>query len=513
MSLSLSIGLNVLRSYRRLAYTPWHAIAEFVDNATQSYYDHKAELDEAYCEAAKRGGESALGVSIVYDKDPEGRFLRIADNAMGMSYSELERALAIGTPPPDPSWRSKYGMGLKTAASWMGNVWSVRTKRLGDSVEYEVVVDIEAIIAEETGELEYRARDGRPKDEHYTIVGIQDLNREFKGRTLGKIRSYLSSMYREDFRREELVLSWRGEKLRWEDMALLRDRQGNPYRRPFTFNVGEKGVRGWVGILDRGTRANAGFSILHCRRVVRGWPDAWRPSSLYGQIQGSNDLVNQRLVGEVHLDQFDVSHTKDDILWVGGQEEEIEAKLEKVCAEYRNFAKEYRKRQDDERGPSPAEVDAAVDELRKELLSPEMVDRITIQEIPSPEEVEQALHALTTGAREHRQETFSASVGGLLARVYLASDVSINDPYVATDSAKEDEVLVLVNVEHPHWRQIKGSDGVLNYLRHCTYDAIAEWQARRKRAQLDPGTIKLLKDRLLRVSFHIERHEGIGKVL
>ena len=506
MSLSLSIGLSVLRSYRRLAYTPWHAIAEFVDNATQSYYDHKSELDAAYQAAARTGGENALTVSIVYDQDPVGWFLRITDNAMGMSFADLERALAIGTPPPDPRWRSKYGMGLKTAASWMGNVWSVRTKRLGDSVEYEVTVDIESIIAGDSGELEYRKRTGRPEREHYTIIGIQDLNRQFKGRTLGKIRDYLRSMYREDFRREEMVLTWRGERLSWEDPALLRDHEGNPYRRSFEVDVGGNEVKGWVGVLEKGTRANAGFSILHCRRVVRGWPDAWRPSTLYGQIQGSNDLVNQRLVGEVHLDAFDVSHTKDDILWVGGQEEEIEAKLGEVCAEYKNFAKDYRKGPDDERGPSAAEVDAAVDEFRKELLSPEMVDRVSIQELPSSEEVDHALEALTAGAREHRQETFSVSVGGLEARVYLASDVSINDPYVATDSAKENEVLVLVNLEHPHWRQLKGSDGVLNYLRHCTYDAIAEWQARRKSARLDPGTIKLLKDGLLRVSFDIERH-------
>ena len=511
MSLSLSIGLNVLRSYRRLAYTPWHAIAEFVDNATQSYHDHKEDLDSEYRESSKKGGERALEVSIVYDTAADGTFLRVSDNAMGMSYAELQRALAIGTPPPDPSWRSKYGMGLKTAASWIGKVWSVRTKRLGETVEHRVVVDIEDIIMRETGELDYQTREDRPREDHYTIIEIQDLNRKFHGPTQGKIRRYLSSMYREDFRRNELVLNWRGECLGWEDMALLKDPEGNRYKRKFTFNVGTNKVTGWVGILETGTRANAGFSILHCRRVIRGWPDAWRPSSLFGQIQGSNNLVNQRLVGEVHLDEFDVSHTKDDILWLGGQEEEIEEKLEEVCGEYRNIAKEYRKGKDDGRGPSQTEVDVAVDEFRKELISPEMVDRIDIIEVPSPEEVEQVFESLTEGTRTHRQETFSVTVGRLHARVYLASDVSMNDPYVAIDSAKEDEVLVLVNVVHPHWKHLKGSDGVLNYLRHCTYDAIAEWQARRKKAETDPGTIKLLKDRLLRVSFEIERHGGIGK--
>ena len=38
------------------------------------------------------------------------------------------------------------------------------------------------------------------------------------------------------------------------------------------------------------------------------------------------------------------------------------------------------------------------------------------------------------------------------------------------------------------------------------YDGLAEWQARRKQANLDPGTIKFLKDRLLRLSGEIETH-------
>lgn len=53
--------------------------------------------------------------------------------------------------------------------------------------------------------------------------------------------------------------------------------------------------------------------------------------------------------------------------------------------------------------------------------------------------------------------------------------MSPNDPYVTHDSAHESEVLIIINQTHPHWKQLKGSDGVLNYLRHCVYDGIAEW--------------------------------------
>ena len=37
-SIQLELGLQVIQSYRRLSYTAWHAIAELVDNSTQSYF-------------------------------------------------------------------------------------------------------------------------------------------------------------------------------------------------------------------------------------------------------------------------------------------------------------------------------------------------------------------------------------------------------------------------------------------------------------------------------------------
>ena len=501
MALSLEIGLDAITSYRRLAYTPWHAIAEFVDNATQSYFDNQELLDQIYMEE-----EEYLEVSIIYDRDDEGQYLRISDNAMGISYQELERALHIGMPPPNPNGRSKYGMGLKTAASWLGNCWSIRTKKYGETVEHSVTIDVEEVARATDGALPYRERKSRRTNEHYTVIEIRDLNRKFPSRTLGKIRDYLRSMYREDFRNEFLTLIWRGDTLTWEDPELLANRLGEVYRKEFGFTVDGRNVYGWVGILAKGTRARAGFSILHSGRVVRGWPDSWRPSSLYGQIQGSNDLVNQRLVGEIHLDGFDVSHTKDDILWLGDQEDGVEEELERCCGDYKEIAKQYRKGDDDGRGPWGAEVDVAVDEFRRELESPEMVDRIRIDVLPPAEAVSQALRSLTSTAADRLQETLKVRIGSLSARIFLVDDISVNDPYVADESANPGEVLVLVNMTHPHWGQLKGSDGVLNYLRHCTYDAIAVWQARHQASRLDLDTLKILKDRLLRTSFEIEKH-------
>jgi hypothetical protein len=46
-------------------------------------------------------------------------------------------------------------------------------------------------------------------------------------------------------------------------------------------------------------------------------------------------------------------------------------------------------------------------------------------------------------------------------------------------------------------------------LRQCIYDSVAEWQARSKASTIDPDTIKLLKDHLLRVPLSMESHAEV----
>src|SRR5882724_2175986 len=179
MPIQLIIGPDAITSYRRLAYTPWHAIAEFVDNSTQSYFDNKAVLDEQM----QKDDDKILTVAIVYDK--ENDYLRVADNAMGMSLTELERSLHIAKPPLNTNGRSKYGMGMKTAACWIGNRWTIKTKKLGETTEHSVTVDVTKVAAGQGGVESTSTQ--KAADLHYTIVEIFELNRTFQGRTLGKI--------------------------------------------------------------------------------------------------------------------------------------------------------------------------------------------------------------------------------------------------------------------------------------------------------------------------------------
>ena len=153
-------------------------------------------------------------------------------------------------------------------------------------------------------------------------------------------------MYRCDIRDNELELQWNGSVLEWiEEDNFLSDEHGTPYRKAFSFVVEGIPVEGWVGILSHGSRRKAGFAMLRNRRVIYGHPGtSWRPSSIYGPDGGFNNLVNQRIVGEVHLEApFETTQTKDKFIFDGNQEEELLAALKEVAADYMLVANQFRR--------------------------------------------------------------------------------------------------------------------------------------------------------------------------
>jgi Histidine kinase-, DNA gyrase B-, and HSP90-like ATPase len=512
MTIQLVIGPEAITSYQRLSYTAWHAIAEFIDNSTQSYIDNKDVLDAQL----KKEGQP-FEVSIVYEPNDGNGMLRVSDNAMGMSYSELERALHIALPPLNRKGRSRYGMGMKTASFWIGKKWSIKTKKLGETDAHEVIVDVDQIKSANTNNmaLTYHKIPNQDPEKHYTLVEVSEHYRKFQGRTLGKIADFLRSMYRKDLESKQMRLLWRGVELTWEDWdsRLMQAADGSLYKKDILFDVDGKVVMGWVGILKKGEggRVEAGFSVIQAKRVIHGWPEAWRPASIFGPY-ATNDTINQRLVGELELDGFEVSHTKDSIQWRGEEEEEVEKKLKEFVGDYRNIAQ--KKHGPDQRGPAEADINIAVTEFEKELSSSEMVDQINLNVnvvppqqalIASRQKVISSIEQTRTPTLQHVIQTTPP----VTIKIFLGTDLSERDAYVYQEATRPTEIIVTVNQNHPFWAtQLRGADSVLEYLRQCTYDALAEWQAGTKASRFDADTIKWLKDGFLRLPMDIERHQA-----
>jgi hypothetical protein len=504
MTLHLDIGPTAILAYRRLAYSPWHALAEFVDNSTQSFTNNEQVLSAIY-KKAKEPDQKQLTVSIVYDANAST--LTIEDNAMGMDLSELTNALKIAYAPAVTDGRSQYGLGLKTAACWLGDFWRVNTRKLGSDLEHEVSVDVTAVSggsARKPFALPHVAKKHKDGNEsHFTKITIERLHQRFAARTLGKIKEFLGSMYRNDLQAGTLRLKWQGECLVFDpfkDFARPKGKGKRPYKRKFDFQVvghdkKPRRVWGWYGILGdkkRG-RANAGFVVLRRGRALRTHPEQWRPVVVFGEER--NDLINQRITGEINLDDFEVSHTKDWIQWQGEEQVTVEKYLKVEMADYLKIARGMRVKK--KTGPTSDSVQKAVDLFSAEWTSLEFDTIMTQGDVPEVDVVSLTTRSLLLAVKGTKPRA-SHRLGKTEFSLHIAFDASSKDPYYAYE-VDGHRLRIAINANHPHWAQLRDKDGVLNFLRHCAYDAVSEWKCLQRKAPLVPATVRFIKDGLLRL--------------
>ena len=306
-------GVSVLSVLKHLNYRPWFAIAEFVDNAIQSFTASRERL------VAIHGSRARLRVTIELQDNPSPRLV-IRDNAAGIGAADYPRAFRPAAVPPDRTGLSEFGIGMKSAACWFAPRWRVRTKALGESVQRTIVFDINRIVRDDITELSIEETPARP-DEHFTEVVLEDLHRRPTGRTLGKIKEHLTDIYRVFTRDGLLELHFDGRPLHYEPPAILKapyyrspDEPPRQWRKDIEFDFGEGlRVHGFAAIRATGSTSHAGFALFRRSRLIQGSGDeGYRPDTIFGN---SNSYRYQRLFGELHLQGFEVSHTKDGIRW------------------------------------------------------------------------------------------------------------------------------------------------------------------------------------------------------
>lgn len=505
-NLNLTFTANIAESYKRLSYKLWYALAEYIDNSTQAYYENKEDLDKQL----KLDGES-LYVDIEYfrGENLSDDYFEIQDNSIGMDEDVLKRAFNTGQKPDINTGRSKYGLGLKTSSFWLGDKWSVTTTRLGNTKEYTIKVDIQKI---QEGNISLEIEENEvAKESHYTNIRIWDLHRRFIGRTLSKVSSYLSSIFRYDLLSEKVEIKWMGKFLMWKnlDNLLVENFEGERTKKDFNFIVDGKTVKGWAGVLNRGDRGQAGFALVQSDRVIN---TNYRPSEIFGEQDGGrNDLVNQRLIGEIFIDGFDVSHTKDQILWSGEQEEELESKLKEEVKDLVRIALTRRVRESVDISDVKA-IEVALGNLHHEMENEVAIDLIENIEIPPEIALKKANDFLLDAVVNRISEPVIIKLGSLLVKLYTDEDMSPFDPYVISDTSTQQqgnyELIVVFNPNHPHWQEIKDDNGVLVFLRHVVYDGVSEWKAWNKTGKISHDTVKFIKDNLLRIPFEIEKERN-----
>jgi hypothetical protein len=303
-------SVSILSALRHLNYKTWFALAEFVDNAIDSYIKNEKELKSV------EGNSFKLKVCININSNDNK--IIITDNAAGIHQKDFERALKTAEIPPINTGLSEFGMGMKSAACWFSDFWLVKSTAIGETIERTVVFDINKIVKEQSEVLEVRNENVK-SNSHQTTVELHNVHNTPKGRTLGKIKDHLASIYRDFFRQGILDLYFNNEILVYDEPAILN---APYYKTPegenilwkkeieeFSIRDGLKIVKGFVGLLETQTYAKTGLSLFRRGRVILGSGDeGFKPQDITGNIGSNRD---KRVFGELHIEGFQVSHTKD----------------------------------------------------------------------------------------------------------------------------------------------------------------------------------------------------------
>ena len=329
--LNIQPAASILNVFSRLSYKPWYAIAEFVDNSTQSYISH-AEILDGVPEFDK------LVVSVKYS--PITNTLTITDNAYGMEIDRFRDAILLDSRNDTQSGRNEFGMGLKTAASWFGNVWRVTSTQYGSSNRYSATVDIPKLKEYSMNSVQIH-RDYVAVDSHGTEIVIEQVTKKITGsRTIGKIRDLLSSMYRRDINSRNIEIWFNDEPIVFEEYPILTNFRGKRWKKELAFEVTFGGknywVTGFVAIMNPGSFPKSGFALFRQDRVVVGGTDNnYKPSQIFGQAQSQRSL---KLFGELNMNDFPVNQAKDGFIWDDGLEDAFIDALKSNIQEYIEIA-------------------------------------------------------------------------------------------------------------------------------------------------------------------------------
>ncbi len=487
---------RIYGTFSRLNYKPWYAIAEFVDNSTQNFYDHAQEIADV-------DGAALLDIDINYS--PGNNELRIRDNANGMNLADLERALKISTPPADTSGRSEFGMGLKTAACWFGPVWSIETTRLNDPLVHSLRFDVEKIGASSGHTIDVESKAISPSA-HYTEIVIYGLHSPLAGRQIQKVKDTLRSMYRRDLESGTVEIRWNGAPLKFEEYPLYeKEREDGSkveLRQPIDIFVIDPAtltshhVTGWVGILARMSSSHNGFALLRRGRLILGLPnECWRPQELVGSV-GSPEW--KRMVGELEVDSFPVNFTKDGFHWEGGLEEALIEALSPLCSNYRNQAKNMRTRAVD-RSVSPTDFQPVVDSLQEGINQPAFRTEATIRSVvPIAGQKRDDFNSVDADPVPTAL-TLEVANAQFKATLYL-KELDPISPWMKISSASNEELDIVLNTRHPFIETCTADERGTTILGYTVLAlAIAEQMGRVTHGDMVPADeVRMWMDTILR---------------
>jgi hypothetical protein len=272
--------------------TPHVSLLEKVGQSGHSVSDAVAELvDNAIDARLDRGG---VDVNIEIDV-PRGTLL-VRDTGSGMTGSELARALVLAESQKSGESIGRFGLGLKTACSSIGRRFVIESATGAGHYAHLAEYDADAFLTSGRWELPISRR--RKQWKHGTEIRIES-ERLYPALLATLVRN-LGWSFRHFLLDDVLRATVNGEKVPPGSYDVDPDSV-----MPIKGVVAGRRVSGWVGLLRQSSqRGWYGFALIRHRRIVRR----------HEKLGFRAHPQTARVVGELHLDEFDTNNLKTDYI-------------------------------------------------------------------------------------------------------------------------------------------------------------------------------------------------------
>lgn len=324
MFVNVSPDMGMYHLLRSQGYDPAYAVAEFIDNALQAHLTHLASG-----EISERPITVTLNFYSSLNANPKIRnSLVITDDGPGLQKKRLADAMKPAKPSPVKGL-SEFGIGMKAAAVWFSDSWTLSTRPHHVKTRFKLKFDLPALMT--AGADSIPVEDEKDPGEVGTSITLHQLRRPIDRSQFETICKDISELYQRftSGTSPKMLLEARfdgtPQSLRFEegdktvlvvppfkrvDKKFYAIGKEKTWEVPIDMVFEGATVTGLICLLERGSYVdNPGIVMFRGDRVIRG--TTRKPNLPSALFQTSNKYARQRVYGQLFVDGLPVTYTKD----------------------------------------------------------------------------------------------------------------------------------------------------------------------------------------------------------
>ncbi|MCO4311337.1 ATP-binding protein [Pectobacterium versatile] len=315
LQVDIAPEMQIYRVLQHLSYGVETALAELIDNSIQSYV-----------EGRKLPNGGGLDERLFVRVDINENTITLTDNARGISREDIQRAVKPGFESNHSADSlSVYGIGMKSAALWFSEDWSIKTSVPGETYSLDFNFNLQRLLKNHSNTETVRIEDENA-DKHYTIITLRNVTRiESKDYYENTVIPFLLETFIK-FKFFDLEINYNNILLKQQskkqylttpkvliypvvnNKGVITKKIPVEWRIDLNFLYNGRTVHGFILLMETGSYGQPGIRLLRNNRVIEGTSISPNLPEVF--LGSKNKYAPQRVYGELELDDFPVDFMK-----------------------------------------------------------------------------------------------------------------------------------------------------------------------------------------------------------